>query len=164
MLCGGRNVCLLWSFLNAWWTHSGHSKIIAEWMNEWVVPSLILLFWHLPTTCGSKRKLGLYNEVYSEPAHFPLVPLADRWCSTNRWPAPDTTFWKHGKQVSAQEAPCLQHPLPVPGSWPPTNVWCKYGICLLESSEFPFSCKLLLFTELKQNVYVVERHWSLLHR
>lgn len=74
---------------------------------------------------------------------FPFIPLADRWRSTNWRPAPDTTFWNHRKQVPAQAAACVQHPLPVPGSRPPTNVWCKYYFCLQFPSFWEF-CELII--------------------
>lgn len=81
---------------------------------------------------------------------FPFIPLADRWRSTNWRPAPDTTFWNHRKQVPAQAAACVQHPLPVPGSRPPTNVWCKYYLCL----QFP---SLGEFCELQGGIFLWDR-------
>lgn len=81
---------------------------------------------------------------------FPFIPLADRWCSTDWWPAPDTTFWNHRKQVPAQAAACVQHPLPVPGSRPPTNVWCKYYLC----PQFPSFWEFRELIILRWNILV----------
>lgn len=48
-----------------------------------------------------RGKERAFETEYSQTLCFPLVPLADRWCSADWWPAPDTTFWKHRKQVPA---------------------------------------------------------------
>lgn len=115
--------------------HDGHCWMFneyllnEEWMNERMNDSAT------PSRCGvflacqgCESTLENSARVHSEHLRFALVLLADRWRSANGWPAPDANFGKHRKQVPAQEAACLQHPLPVSRSGPPTNVWCKYPL------------------------------------
>lgn len=104
--------------------------------------------WHRPAHRGTGR--GGIGTGNLQVLCFPFVPLADRWCSTNRRPAPDTTFGNHRKQVPAQAAACVQHPLPVPGSRPPTNVWCKYYLC----PQFPSFWEFRELIILRWNILV----------
>lgn len=105
--------------------------------------------WHGPAHRGTGGWGGIATGNL-QVLCFPFIPLADRWCSTNRRPAPDTTFGNHRKQVPAQAAACVQHPLPVPGSRPPTNVWCKYYLCPQFPSFWEF-CELII---LRWNILV----------